>query len=522
MSRGLCIVAATALTFAASNIGVASPSPADKCVASAFPHSDGVTIRSVERRQAPSPHCRVDGYVTTQDPGPNRVNFMLALPDNFNGRYVMTIQGGAAGFVPDPAATQLATGYAIASTDKGTRPANILDFSWRKDPAQARDWAYRGVHVSAQATQRLTRTYYGDRSFHRFAQGCSGGGDGTLSNAELYPGDFDGYVAAAMSTSNLEINHIWGAIAQYMYKNPLSWISPEEWAQVHSTMLSRHDGDDGAIDGLIWNPMGIKLDREDFPYLSDAQFGLMNFISSGLKPEQGTSYPGYWLGNVTAFPSFLTGTKRPPWTDLQDYPAGFMVTATGAKGFKGPDYDILQAMNYSDRAALIADRDFQAANGRYQFDPARIDALEKIGGKLILWSGAADQAVPPENVLAYSNALVARHGEAKAGKFLRTFFVPGLHHCSTGEGAPTDAPDQLLEAMAMWVETGKAPEMVIAGNPSRTGGNTVTGLGDGPVATPATRHYKLCAFPARSHFIGGIGNPTKLDINDAANWRCVK
>jgi hypothetical protein len=44
--------------------------------------------------------------------------------------------------------------------------------------------------------------------------------------------------------------------------------------------------------------------------------------------------------------------------------------------------------------------------------------------------------------------------------FMRTFLVPGLHHCSRGDGAPTDTPDKMLEAAQAWVEKGVAPESV--------------------------------------------------------------
>jgi hypothetical protein len=43
---------------------------------------------------------RVLGYVTTGDPGPNRVLFVLMLPDDFNGRYLYLGVGGAAGALP--------------------------------------------------------------------------------------------------------------------------------------------------------------------------------------------------------------------------------------------------------------------------------------------------------------------------------------------------------------------------------------------------------------------------------------
>ena len=56
--------------------------------------------------------CRVHGYVTTRDPGPNKVLFVLMLPDNFNGRYLYQGVGGAAGSLPSVPVNLLRRGYA--------------------------------------------------------------------------------------------------------------------------------------------------------------------------------------------------------------------------------------------------------------------------------------------------------------------------------------------------------------------------------------------------------------------------
>jgi feruloyl esterase len=202
------------------------------CEVAAIKAPANATLVSAKYIEQPVGYCRVDGYVTTTNPGPNKVNFMVAMPDSHNGRYVFTIQGGAAAFVPDPPEHYLEAGYAIASTDKGVRAAHVLDFSFRDDPAQSLDWAHRGVHVSAQASQAIAKQFYGTDKLNRFATGCSGGGDGTLMAAQKYPQDFDAYVGAAMSVSDLEIAMPWGKITQHIVRDPSAWISPEELARV--------------------------------------------------------------------------------------------------------------------------------------------------------------------------------------------------------------------------------------------------------------------------------------------------
>src|SRR5579883_2957182 len=45
------------------------------------------TIVTAERLELPVPHCKVEGYVTVTNPGPNRDNFRLQLPDRREWNY---------------------------------------------------------------------------------------------------------------------------------------------------------------------------------------------------------------------------------------------------------------------------------------------------------------------------------------------------------------------------------------------------------------------------------------------------
>jgi feruloyl esterase len=87
-----------------------------------------------------------------------------------------------------------------------------------------------------------------------------------------------------------------------------------------------------------------------------------------------------------------------------------------------------------------------------------------------------------------------------AANWLRLFFVPGMQHCRGGNG-PTDVEDPMIDALATWVETGKAPDSVLT-----------------PRSTPAKgidRVFRLCPEPRRA-----VLKEPGLDPNDAANWEC--
>src|SRR3546814_14013791 len=100
--------------------------------------------------------------------------------------------GGAAGFMPPANPKLLGAGFAVAVTDTGHQ-GTILDWSFAKDnPTAMLDHAHRACHVTAVATQALTRAFYGAQNMYRYMLGCSGGGRMTEQAIELYPDDFDG------------------------------------------------------------------------------------------------------------------------------------------------------------------------------------------------------------------------------------------------------------------------------------------------------------------------------------------
>ena len=154
------------------------------------------TIVTAQKLTAPVPYCRADGYVISQNPGPNQVNFMVALPDDFAGRYYMINQGGNSGSVPNPPANLLTTGYAVAGTDTGNQDRFPI-YNYLSDKAKSLDQAWRGTHLTAVSTQAITKAYYNVTKMFRYAVGCSGGGRLGLTVATNHPEDFDGVVSGA-------------------------------------------------------------------------------------------------------------------------------------------------------------------------------------------------------------------------------------------------------------------------------------------------------------------------------------
>ena len=82
--------------------------------------------------------------------------------------------------------------------------------------------------------------------------------------------------------------------------------------------------------------------------------------------------------------------------------------------------------------------------------------FKKSGGKLIMYAGWMDPVVPPQDNVAYYEAVAkTMGGYDKTRDFFRLFTAPGMGHCAGGPG-----PNQFdaLTALEQWVEKGVAPD----------------------------------------------------------------
>lgn len=450
-------------------------------------------------------YCRVDGYVVTQGPGPdpNHVNFMVALPEGFEQRYFFVGVGGSAGIVPPPPDAQLREGYAVAGTDGGS-PTPGIDWRFAIDRTKAFDYGQRGVHVSAVATQRITRAFYGlsgrqDELFS-YISGCSGGGRMGNAEASTYPDTFDGVILGAPGIDPQNIL-LFGRVADLVLENPDTWVSPQQLAQLEAAVVEQFDDADGADDGLIWDPSRVSFDPASLGIFTPPQLELLDIVLGGLDTP-GASYPGFSLANPIGWSSFLVGLTPPPWT-ATTAPAGFTVFDTYSKGLFGPDYDFTTQFRFDDRGYVrqwrqLFDRVYQASG---EADPADLARFERAGGKLLIWHGVADNAISINDTIEYYDGIADIRRRGDVDSFARLFPVPGLLHCGGGPG-PVDVPDQALSAIVDWVEYGHAPDSLVADAPGRS--------------------FRLCPYPEASVFAGGVDNPAALDVNDAANWSCAE
>jgi feruloyl esterase len=180
-----------------------------------------------------------------------------------------------------------------------------------------------------------------------------------------------------------------------------------------------------------------------------------------------------------------------------------MVFENAAWDFKTLDFD---------SGVKLADDKFAATLNAT--DPNLKD-FEKHGGKLILYHGWSDIAIPPVSTVAYYNKVVATMGAKKAERFTRLYMAPGMQHCFGGPGPSSfeqfgvgpagDAQHDALVALEQWVEKDAAPDKIIATKYAN----------DMNPASGVKMTRPLCVYPRVAKYRGSG------DINDAANFVCA-
>jgi Tannase and feruloyl esterase len=149
----------------------------------------------------------------------------------------------------------------------------------------------------------------------------------------------------------------------------------------------------------------------------------------------------------------------------------------------------------------------------YNATNPNLKAFRDRGGKLILYHGWADPAIPPQGTIAYYQAVQDTMGGLKAvQRFARLFMLPGVYHCQGGTG-PSRV--DFLTPIVTWVEQGQPPTQVIA---SQTTADSASGGFSNPTegATGNTakiiRTRPIFPYPMQARYNG------KGSVNDAANF----
>ena len=168
-------------------------------------------------------YCRLDGVIDRRVGAAGvtyGIGFALALPENWNGRFLFQGGGGLNGSVGAPLGGTaagntpgLARGFAVVSTDTGHQGRGAFDGGFMQDQQANLDFAYAAIGRVAEVAKRIIAQHYGKAPDKSYFAGCSTGGREAMLMTQRYPLQFDGVIAGApaMRTNMSGIGDRWVA-----------------------------------------------------------------------------------------------------------------------------------------------------------------------------------------------------------------------------------------------------------------------------------------------------------------------
>jgi tannase/feruloyl esterase len=462
--------------------------------------SSAVSVRASDKGNVRVAHCKVDGVIGTE------IHFELLLPDRWNRKLTMGGGGGFGGTVQNAVESSVNSGYATVGTDTGHK-GGATDAAWALNNVERQlNFGYLAVHLTAEVAKAIAASYYGSAPARNYFLGCSRGGGQAMMEAQRFPEDFDGVVAGAPA-------YDWSGIAAQFVRNAqvafpdgrnlaTSPFMPEQLKFVESSILAACDALDGVKDGLMEDPRRCAFnvdsiatcaaDQAGPQCLTKSQHTVLKALYAPTVNHTGVIYPGQPFGGegeAQGWRAWITGPN--PQVALTGIPSLRFAFGTGI--FK---YIVFgdPAWDYARYNLDNLTRDTRLAATFLNATDPDLGVFKSKGHKLLLWHGWSDPALTPLATVRYYEQVQARDPGVR--DYARMFMMPGMLHCIGGPGPDTADWTELIDG---WVESGKAPDRIIA---RKVSGGAVT------------RTRPLCVYPQRATYTGSGS------IDAAENFVC--
>ncbi|MBR5047222.1 MAG: tannase/feruloyl esterase family alpha/beta hydrolase, partial [Eubacterium sp.] len=359
----------------------------------------------------------------------------------------------------------LKNGYACAVTDNDT--GIRLDCSWGFDEKGSLEWdhidawAFTTMHQMTECARKIIEAAYFSGIKASYMHGTSGGAREVMTEALLYPGDYDGLWADAPPVDhvNLSFSCIWAAVVEANEKHIVAlskYVKAREIALANPVLRylpynSRHaywqkyirdlygtETEDGPI---TRKDLQVMVKTWDGPVLPDGKkitYGLGPTIRQWPVPGSNPLY-GYF--------------QRNPDGKLKLMP----IAEQYFRWFVGdPQFD-LHTCSYEQFAKIYygCHRKFD----RYSFNQDDFTAFARHGGKLIITQGTGDCVLPYETMLDYYEKVFDHFPSEKMLNSAVRLFMPELAgHSILDWTGPAVSISDGMKALTAWVEEKKAPD----------------------------------------------------------------
>jgi hypothetical protein len=467
-----------------------------------------------------------------------------------------------------PAIVNANMGYASGTHDGGQPWYQDASFAFLSSGAVneegMRDMSRRSMAEQAVKTRALVQAYYGHGPRFSYYDGHSQGGRQGLKVAQEWPELYDGYLIAqpAVSVTRFSLANLYPQIVMKSelgitaLDKPAAAAFAKKVAAVNARAVASCDKerlgflldpfscgydplrDAGALCTGVAGQGVTGSNADASTCMSAKEAVALNKIWNG--PTHDGSYdsaqteatrggkalqPGQlWWGLTRG--SSLQGAITSANTDmlaiaLQDVRYAADASGTSAIPITNPSTSVRNRWaerNYASYAEVFSLAGASPLLRDYTTDKADLAHFRRLGRKMILWSGLAEDVIPPQgSVNYYERVREATGSDAEVQGFLRMYNIPGMAHSSQGRAStvggknnsvpmpalpgnanqtPTRAQDTMFSALVDWVERGTAP------------GDIVIRSRDGTVS------YPVCVYPKK---ISWNGNGS---AKEAGNYSC--
>ena len=425
-------------------------------------------------------YCHVTGNILPA------IGFELALPTQWNRRYLMTGNGGWAGGIgANFGRGGVRRGYAVSADNTGHDFRTDPGGSFAQDRQKLYDYAFRSLHMTAETSKRLISAYYNAGPARSYFQGCSTGGRQALILAQRFPDDFDGIISGAPVLNFTGTMVAFACTGQALAAAPIPYAKLSLLAE---KVYAGCDAKDGLKDGIIDDPRRCDFQpARDLPKCPDStdsgtcftpgQITALEKLYADIRSQGKRIFPGWPVGAEAASPRGRSGWDQ--WIVRDQGPSigvqfaedffRYLPSPKPDPGWKLAQFDVNKDPQRLDWIHTVLDA-----------TDTDLAPYQKRGGRLLMYYGWADQALNPLMGLEYYESVRNRMGPATTD-FFRLFMIPGLFHCGGGVGVGNVDP---LPALVDWVENAKAPERL-----------TLTGRRDGVIRTrPTCMHPRVAKY----------------------------
>jgi feruloyl esterase len=498
---------------------------------------------------APLPaFCRVTATLTPSSD--SSIKIEVWLPEGgWNGRFLGTGGGGFQGVITyNELAAGIRAGFAATNSDLGTGVSGCSPLYCGSNgnmgnplakafgdpdspstglfghPERIKDFGFRAIHLMTLRGKEIANAFYGQNARKAYFAGCSTGGQNALMEAQRFPEDYDGILAGAAAFNRTHLHMAGLAAWQDTHASPGRFIQPGQMTLINQAVLKQCVGQDGgaATDQFLTDPRDCHFDPKALLCTAG------QLPPACLTADQVTTMQKYYAGTIDPVNGQVInpGAERGAETDDVRALGLAFQERLPEPAFDGLFYWVFgPSFGYPANASAVNFANFDFHNAVDTVDDrlaavlnansTDLSEFREHGGKLLMYHGWADPLIPSQSSINYFNALVKNdsHGFQQASfaadgspalrrtqSYARLFMAPGLYHCS---GGPGHNAFDALTPLVTWVETGVAPETILA----------TKFVADTPPAVQMTR--PLCVFPKVAKY-NGSGSPSI-----AANFTCV-